>query len=314
MIETFALAIEGIGHVLRTEMRRVVEEAADLVARLPGRKPDKFLHIRSIHRKQKIEARKIAAGDLSRALRRDVNAAPSRGRLRAGVRRLAGVPIAKPGGIDIEEMQHAFFRGDTAERAFGHRRTADIAEADEKETVFDHAGEMASLPVARKWFAPSLQVRCGYHTFRCGPGLPCEETTMVAWNEAGELRNAALGRGLVPAALAERERKVRREFWAKIKRVLARVPFAEDLVAAYYCALDPETPLRVRGMLLAAIAYFILPGDFIPDIIAGLGFADDMALVTAVIGMVASHITPVHRAAAARALGKGGPAAASAAD
>ncbi|HXG79862.1 MAG TPA: YkvA family protein [Methyloceanibacter sp.] len=137
---------------------------------------------------------------------------------------------------------------------------------------------------------------------------------MVAWNEAGELRNAALGRGLVPAALADRERKVRREFWAKIKRVLARVPFAEDLVAAYYCALDPETPLRVRGMLFAAIAYFILPGDFIPDIIAGLGFADDMALVTAVVGMVASHITPVHRAAAARALGKGGPAAASAAD
>ena len=38
--------------------------------------------------------------------------------------------------------------------------------------------------------------------------------------------------------------------------------------------------------------------------IAGLGFADDAALLTAVIGLVAAHITPTHRAAAARALDK----------
>lgn len=132
---------------------------------------------------------------------------------------------------------------------------------------------------------------------------------MAIWNEAGELRNAALGRQLTLAALGERERKVRRDFWAKLKRVAGMVPFAEDLVAAYYCALDPATPIRVRGMLLAAIAYFILPTDLIPDMIAGLGFADDMALLTAVVGMVASHITPTHRAAAARALDKELPAA-----
>ena len=42
--------------------------------------------------------------------------------------------------------------------------------------------------------------------------------------------------------------------------------------------------------------------------ILGLGFADDMALLTAVIGMVASNITPTHRAAAARALDKELPA------
>jgi uncharacterized membrane protein YkvA (DUF1232 family) len=82
------------------------------------------------------------------------------------------------------------------------------------------------------------------------------------------------------------------------------VPFVDDLVAAYYCALDPATPLRVRGMLLAALAYFILPTDLIPDFIGGLGFADDLALLTAVTGLVSAHITPIHRAAAARALDK----------
>jgi uncharacterized membrane protein YkvA (DUF1232 family) len=127
---------------------------------------------------------------------------------------------------------------------------------------------------------------------------------MAAFNEASELKNAAFGRQLSLVNLAERERKVRRDFWAKLKRVVGMIPFAEDLVAAYYCALDPATPLRVRGMLLAALAYFILPTDLIPDMIAGLGFADDAALLTAVVGLVATHITPTHRAAAARALDK----------
>jgi uncharacterized membrane protein YkvA (DUF1232 family) len=127
---------------------------------------------------------------------------------------------------------------------------------------------------------------------------------MTTWNEASTLREAALGRELTFAAFAEQEHKVRRDFWAKLKRFAAHLPFVEDLVAAYYCALDPATPMRVRGMLLATIAYFILPIDLIPDIVLGLGFADDAALLTAVIGMVAAHITPMHRAAAARALDK----------
>ena len=127
---------------------------------------------------------------------------------------------------------------------------------------------------------------------------------MIAFNDAGNLREAALGRQISLRAFSERERKVRRDFWAKLKRFAAKVPFVDDLVAAYYCALDPATPIRVRGMLLAALAYFILPIDFIPDILGGLGFADDMALLSAVVGLVSAHISPTHRAAAARALDK----------
>jgi uncharacterized membrane protein YkvA (DUF1232 family) len=131
-----------------------------------------------------------------------------------------------------------------------------------------------------------------------------KELAMIAWNDADELHRAALGKDISLRAFAERERRVRRDFWAKLRRVAGQVPFVEDIVAGYYCALDPATPMRVRGMLLAAIAYFIIPLDFIPDIIVGLGFADDAALVTAVLALVSAHITPTHRAAAARALDK----------
>ncbi|MBM3542934.1 MAG: DUF1232 domain-containing protein [Alphaproteobacteria bacterium] len=113
-----------------------------------------------------------------------------------------------------------------------------------------------------------------------------------------------MGRALSLAAFARHERKVRSDFWAKLKRVAGSLPLVEDVVAAYYCALDPATPIRVRGMLLASLAYFIMPMDIIPDIFLGLGYADDVALLTAVVGMVAANITPTHRAAAARALGK----------
>ena len=131
---------------------------------------------------------------------------------------------------------------------------------------------------------------------------------MTAFDDAADLREAAMGREMSMDTLSEREQKIRRDFWTKLKHVAGNVPFVEDLVAAYYCAMDPATPMRVRGMLLAALAYFIMPVDLIPDIVAGLGFADDMALLTAVVGLVSSSITPVHRAAAARALDKELPA------
>jgi uncharacterized membrane protein YkvA (DUF1232 family) len=103
--------------------------------------------------------------------------------------------------------------------------------------------------------------------------------------------------------LERREEKVRAEFWDKFRRVAARIPFADDLVAAYCCALDPATPMKVRATLLGALAYFILPIDAIPDFLLGVGFTDDAAVLAAAISMVARHITPRHRAAAARALG-----------
>jgi len=100
----------------------------------------------------------------------------------------------------------------------------------------------------------------------------------------------------------EREERVRGQFWRTARRAARQVPFMEDVVAAYYCALDSRTPTRVRGVLLAALAYFVLPVDFIPDFIFGLGFTDDVAVLTAAITALRGHITPAHRAAAREAL------------
>src|SRR6516165_8413673 len=113
----------------------------------------------------------------------------------------------------------------------------------------------------------------------------------AAWNAAG----FAGGGG-------RNEEDVRREFWTKVKRVAARLPFAEDLLAAYYCAFDRATPLQVKAALMSALAYFVLPFDFIPDFLPLVGFTDDAAILITAIRMVGAHMRPEHRIAARAAL------------
>lgn len=95
-------------------------------------------------------------------------------------------------------------------------------------------------------------------------------------------------------ATARDEKRVREEFWPKIRRTLAHIPFATDAVAAWYCAFDPATPIRVRGILIAALAYFILPFDIIPDFILGVGFTDDLTVLVTAVGLIRSHMRPEH--------------------
>lgn len=91
------------------------------------------------------------------------------------------------------------------------------------------------------------------------------------------------------------EAKFGADFMARLKRVAKRIPFAEDLLAAWFCARDPATPRRVRLTLLAALGYFVLPVDAIPDFMPLIGFTDDAAVIAAAIAAVAGSITPEHR-------------------
>lgn len=106
----------------------------------------------------------------------------------------------------------------------------------------------------------------------------------------------------LPAVISSNEKTVKGKFWPKITKVLARIPFAEDAMAAWYCAFDRQTPARVKAILLAALAYFIMPIDVIPDLLVGIGFTDDMAVLATAIGMIRSHIKDEHFEAARKKL------------
>jgi uncharacterized membrane protein YkvA (DUF1232 family) len=122
-------------------------------------------------------------------------------------------------------------------------------------------------------------------------------------DRAGTWRQAAFAASGGNGA-ADDQQTVRQGFWRKAQRLAARLPFAEDLLTAYYCAFDRATPLSVKASLMAALAYFVMPFDTLPDLLPALGFADDAAVLAAAIRMVAAHIRPVHREAARRALAR----------
>jgi uncharacterized membrane protein YkvA (DUF1232 family) len=94
---------------------------------------------------------------------------------------------------------------------------------------------------------------------------------------------------------ARNEQVVREGFVAKAKRYLRQIPMATEVVAAYFCMLDPQTPLWVKGVAAAALAYFILPADAIPDLLPIVGLSDDISILTAALSTISIHITDEHR-------------------
>jgi uncharacterized membrane protein YkvA (DUF1232 family) len=111
-------------------------------------------------------------------------------------------------------------------------------------------------------------------------------------------RNFDPAKALVAADPVRDEARVRQGFLRKLGRVAARVPFAGDAVALYFAARDPATPRKTKGLMLAALSYFVLPADAIPDVFAGVGFTDDAAVIEAVIALAGSAIRPQHKARA----------------
>ncbi len=81
-----------------------------------------------------------------------------------------------------------------------------------------------------------------------------------------------------------------------------KIPFAEQVTAAYYALRDPQTPFKVKATLAAALAYFILPTDLVPDLVAGFGFTDDFAVLLLVLKRVSGSITDAHYELARRRL------------
>jgi uncharacterized membrane protein YkvA (DUF1232 family) len=106
----------------------------------------------------------------------------------------------------------------------------------------------------------------------------------------------------LPATIARHARIVEEGFWIKLLKLAGRIPFAEDLAAAYFCVMDPATPGRVRGVLLAAPAWFVLPAAVMPEFVAVLGFTNEIAVTAIAVRMIRKHLKEQHYVRARAAL------------
>jgi uncharacterized membrane protein YkvA (DUF1232 family) len=104
---------------------------------------------------------------------------------------------------------------------------------------------------------------------------------------------------------ARDEERLTGDFWRLLRKVGRRIPFAEDVLAAFYCATDPGTERKVKLVLMGALAYFVMPADVIPDVLPIIGFTDDAAVLAAALAAVTSSIKPAHRERAKETLSEG---------
>lgn len=105
-------------------------------------------------------------------------------------------------------------------------------------------------------------------------------------------------KALAPVTVQLNEERVEKGFLPKIRKMATKVPFAADALSVWWAARDPDTPTAAKGMMLAALAYFVLPTDAIPDILPVIGFTDDAAVIAALVAILGKTVKPRHKEAA----------------
>lgn len=88
-----------------------------------------------------------------------------------------------------------------------------------------------------------------------------------------------------------------------MKRATSRIPFMDDVLAMYYCAVDPKTPAKIRIVIGATLLYLVMPIDAIPDFLALVGYTDDITALMVLVKLVSSHVTESHKQKARSRLG-----------
>ncbi len=104
---------------------------------------------------------------------------------------------------------------------------------------------------------------------------------------------------------AEDERRVHENLDRKLHEAKRQGALAQllDQVRTLYALLrDPDfrIPTRAKALLVAALLYFIMPFDVIPDLFLGIGFLDDAVVIGIVLKLVTSTIEDYRRFRARR--------------
>jgi uncharacterized membrane protein YkvA (DUF1232 family) len=98
-----------------------------------------------------------------------------------------------------------------------------------------------------------------------------------------------------PKQVALVERVLRRRLRSRLWGLAASLPYAQDAIAAYFCAIDRQTPIFVKLALLGALSGFLLPQRLVPKMLRSLVLGGDVAMLFGALQSFAAHIRPEHR-------------------
>ena len=95
-----------------------------------------------------------------------------------------------------------------------------------------------------------------------------------------------------------------KSLWEKLKKFskLAGLKVVYSVLLLYYVMIDPGVSIKNKAVIAAALGYFILPLDAIPDLTPIIGFTDDLGVLLFALSQVSDSITPEIKARAKKQL------------
>lgn len=87
---------------------------------------------------------------------------------------------------------------------------------------------------------------------------------------------------------------VEEKLWVKLEKVGKKISFAKDLVALYKYLLDGSVSWHRKAIVAAALIYFIVPIDAIPDLAPLFGYMDDLGVIMATLKFLGSELIPYY--------------------
>ena len=82
--------------------------------------------------------------------------------------------------------------------------------------------------------------------------------------------------------------------YLRMTRVVLRLPTYARIV--WGLLRDPRTPIGLKALLAAALAYVVMPVDLVPDMIPIIGQADDLTVLLLVLDLFIQNAPPGVRA------------------
>jgi len=88
--------------------------------------------------------------------------------------------------------------------------------------------------------------------------------------------------------------------WDKIRKNTAKigVKVIYQALLLFYVAQSPNCPTKIKAGIIGALGYLISPLDLIPDMLPGIGFADDAIAIATAVALAQIYITDEIRAQA----------------
>ncbi len=83
---------------------------------------------------------------------------------------------------------------------------------------------------------------------------------------------------------------IEENLWAKLEKGGKKISFARDIVALYNFMKDPFVRWHRKVIVIAALIYFIVPLDTIPDLTPFFGYLDDLGVITALLKYLGSEL------------------------